>query len=176
MEKRLEQPKKQRLIGIMVVIALAIIFLPSLFHRDERVVVDTTSLIPPQPEVTPIVITPPIKPETVTSVAKPEDVFQPELQEDTSPAEKPRLNEKGVPNAWVIQVGSFQSEKRALELKDKLLTDDHRAYSRPVTTSKGQFFRVFIGPYIDKRQAVEAKAKVDKQYKLRSQIVRFTAE
>ncbi len=172
----MEQHNKPRLIGIMVIIALAIIFLPSLFHRDQRVVVDTTTLIPPQPEVTPIVVTPPSKPKPVKAAPKAADVFQPALEADDTPAEKPRLNAEGIPNAWVLQVGSFKSEKRAQELKDKLLASGHKAYARPITTAKGKFFRVFIGPYLDKRKAQKTKASIDKQYQLTSQIVRFTAE
>jgi len=61
----------------MVLIALAVIFLPSLFHKDERVALDSTSLIPPQPKVESIVITAPIKSEGVEPAPSPDKAFQP---------------------------------------------------------------------------------------------------
>lgn len=40
---------KQRLVGAIVLVAIAVLFLPSLFSRDAQRTVDLTSQIPPQP-------------------------------------------------------------------------------------------------------------------------------
>jgi DedD protein len=173
---------KQRLVGIMVLLSLAIIFLPSLFQRDQRVVVDTQTFIPPKPVVNPIVIETPPQSIILAPAPQPDDAFQPALEEETivndtaSVIPKPTLNTKGLPDAWVVQVGSFQTQSRADQLKEALLKQDYKAYTRGVKTSKGDFYRVFVGPYIDKSRALSAKKSVDKQYKLTSQVVTFSPE
>lgn len=185
----MDQRLKQRLVGVMVLLALAIIFLPSLFHRDQRVTVDTTTLIPPKPRVAPVIIEPAVSNIEVEPAPSPEKAFQPPVLDDDASlvskseskanveaAPKPSLNAKGLPNTWVVQVGSFQSQKRADELKEKLFGKKYKAYTRAVNTSKGKFFRVFVGPYVDKGRARAAKTAVDKQYKVNSQVLKFAAE
>ena len=182
---------KERLIGVMVLLSLAIIFLPSLFYRDERVELDTTSLIPPKPTINPIVIRPPQKTD-MKPAPKPDVAFQPpeirseELAPSSNevktkqpvkqPTFKPSLNTQGLPNAWVIQLGSFKSQTRADELTKKLLADDHKAYSRAIKTGNGEFFRVLVGPYIDKARAFEIQKKLDQTYKVKSRLLTFSPE
>ncbi|MFT5419300.1 MAG: DedD protein [Candidatus Endobugula sp.] len=176
---------KQRLVGVLVLISFAIIFLPSLFYREQRISLDTTTLIPPKPKVKAIVISPPVNPKGFKPAPSPEKAFQPPVVAKTSASVKssktqsipqPTLNKNGLPNAWVIQVGSFKSQVRADEFKDKLLKQGHKAYSRSVNTTKGQYFRVFIGPYIDKSRALLSKKTVDKAYKVASQVLTFAPE
>lgn len=194
----MDRKLKERLIGVMVLVSLGIIFLPSLFHKEQRVTVDRTSLIPPKTAVEPIVIKRPQK-NVVSPAPSPESAFQPpvvkeeqEVQKvaanesrNTSSASsakseaksaKPALDQRGLPKAWVVQLGSFQSQKRAQELRDKLLAKDYKAYSKPVTTSKGKFYRVFVGPYIEKSSAESVKKRVDKAYKVSSRILTFSPE
>ena len=179
---------KERLIGVMVLVSLAIIFLPSLFHKDQRVEVDRTSLIPSKPIVEPIVITRPQK-TVVEPAPSPEEAFQPPVEEEpakkpvakskapsSTAKPKPALDKKGLPKAWVVQLGSFQSQKRAEELRDKLLSKDYKAYSRPITTSKGKFHRVFVGPYIEKSRAQSEKKRLDKAYNVSSRVLTFSPE
>lgn len=186
---------KQRLVGGMVLVSLGIIFLPSLFYRDngDRIVVDTQSLIPPKPEVRTIVIVSPDSIEQLPALA-PSEAFQPSVSsENTSPeivkaivspkkaASKTvadsalSLDSNGLPKSWVIQVASFQSEVHAKTLSDKLRAKSYKAYVRQVKTSKGRFFRVLIGPYIDRQRAAAAQASVDKVYRVKSQILRFSS-
>lgn len=177
---------KQRLVGVMVLVALGIIFLPSLFHRDQRVAVDTTTLIPPKPTVQPVTLKPIARPANVKPAPVPEKAFQPPVVA-VSPASKaklaekmatskPSLNKQGLPNAWVIQVSSYQSQARAGELKKKLQQKQYKAYTRGVKTTKGQFFRVFAGPYIDKSRALKAQSQIDKLYRVKSQVLRFAPQ
>jgi DedD protein len=190
----LDTAVKQRYVGVMVIISLGIIFLPSLFYRDndERMVVDTQSLIPPKPDVRTIVV---VSPERVEQIPAPtpEEAFQPRPAIESSVVEQAKvpssvkatskkapestlaLDSNGLPTSWVIQAASFQSEVHAKTLSDKLRAKKYKAYVRSVKTSKGQFFRVLIGPYIDKQRAQTAKASVDKTYRVKGQILRFSS-
>lgn len=74
----MEENLKQRLVGAAVLVALAVIFLPALFDRDERVAIDTTTQIPTAPVIEPVVIPRPTKPENI-KVPPAEKLFQPTL-------------------------------------------------------------------------------------------------
>lgn len=187
----LDEKLKQRLVGAAVLVSLAIIFLPSLFYKEKRVEIDTTTQIPPAPAVEPVQIAklerpkdaqaPPFDklfqpdPEaavTETNVKNPP--AQPEaVPEPTKKPEQPRLNAAGVPVGWVVQVASFKSNEAAQSLLDKLIKADYRAYQQPVTTAKGEFFRVLIGPFIEEQRARTIKSRVDKAYKVQSRVLRF---
>ncbi|WP_105101478.1 SPOR domain-containing protein [Microbulbifer pacificus] len=87
--RRLNDGVKQRIVGALVLAALAVIFLPSLFDREGARYVDVTSQIPPAPDIKPITIA---EPEPVTDIepAPPvNEVFQPEFVEQKTPAPDP---------------------------------------------------------------------------------------
>lgn len=178
--KFLDEKLKQRLVGVMVLVALAIIFLPSLFHRKELVEIDTTTQIPPAPNIEPVVIAPPTKPENI-EIPPPQELFRPQEPEEEvvvdseEPSEAPSLTDKGVPAGWVVQVGSFKSVEGATSLVDGLLKKKLPAYKKTVETSQGQFVRVFVGPYIEQGRANEIKKQLDREYQVKSKIIRFNS-
>lgn len=183
--------------GASVLIALAIIFLPSFFQKTERVEIDTRSQIPEAPYIEPIVINKPVKPKGVV-VPKVSELFQPAPQPSSggvvkenvksaavkgkesipkSVIKKPtvdaKLNAKGVPLGWVLQVASFKSKDSAEKFVKTLSKGNDRAYIKSVKTDQGQFYRVFLGPLIDKNQAVAKQKEIDKAHKVKSQLLRF---
>lgn len=221
----MEENLKQRLVGAAVLVALAVIFLPAVFDKDERVAIDTTSQIPSAPLIEPPVIPLPTKPEGI-QVPPAEELFQPTVVEEDSKLDlaieadqvgsrnenigatpdikpepkpipkvtpkatpkpesvkveakpkpvvsKPTLNASGVPVGWVIQAASFKSAETAKNFTDKLLKANYKAYFKSVDTSKGEYFRVFTGPYIDEQKAIEDKRAIDKLYKVSSRVLRF---
>ena len=181
---------KQRLVGAGVLVALAIIFLPSLFYKEQRVAIDTTTQIPPAPRVAPVVIPQPAKPKGV-DIPAPDQLFQPALVETErvdleqpkatdkpaaqaqKAAPKPRLSAAGTPIGWVIQVASFKSQDSAKALVKTLNAKQFKAYSQAINTDKGRFYRVLVGPYIEQPQALSDQKAIDKAYKLRSRVLRF---
>ena len=186
---------KQRLVGAVVLAAIAVIFLPSLFDQDNRRRVDTTSKIPPMNTVPPVSFKAPIRSEGIPPAIVADDMYQlvdePETakpgpkavpgvkanRESTpdapNPAPKPSLNHQGVPKAWVVQVASFKTEARAKTLRDQLIADGYKAYIRTLKTSKGLASRVLVGPKIDQRDAQKVKAQLDQSLKVDTLIKRF---
>lgn len=77
---------KQRLVGALVLVALAVIFLPSLFQRDTRIPIDTTSLIPVAPVVEPVTIDIAQKPEGFDPAPQPGQAYQPPVAVVESPS------------------------------------------------------------------------------------------
>jgi len=83
------------------------------------------------------------------------------------------LNQQGLPEAWVIQVGSFASKETANKLRDDLQADGQKAYVRTTTTEGNTISRVYIGPKLDRSQALAVKEEMDKRLKIKSMVMRF---
>ncbi|GMG87469.1 SPOR domain-containing protein [Biformimicrobium ophioploci] len=184
-ENRIHDGRRQRLVGALVLAALAVIFLPSLFDREGGRYIDQTSRIPPAPEMAVVEIAEPQRPVGVAMPPQPEELFQPdeadaepvtETVESSSPVSpEPILDASDMPNAWVVQVASYRKEGQARELRDRLMGDGFRAYTRLAKTGKGNMYRVFVGPKVDRQAAVQAKRELDQLLKIDSLVLRFKA-
>jgi DedD protein len=180
---------KQRLIGAFVLLALAVIFLPGFFKQQQGHQVDTHTLIPPQPQIDVVEFNKPEIGLVVEPAPAPEAMFIPaddapvttaeplvnpeETSAQLSPVPELPLNDKGIPDAWVVQVVSLSSQSAAMKLRDELQSDGHRAYVREITTDSGTYNRVFIGPKLSKTEALAVKAQIDQRLKVSSQVKRF---
>lgn len=83
------------------------------------------------------------------------------------------LNAQGLPDAWVVQVGSFTTKEAANKLRDDLQEDGQKAYVRTTTSGSGSISRVYIGPKLDRAQAQAIKEQMDKRLKVKSMVMRF---
>ena len=83
------------------------------------------------------------------------------------------LNQKGLPDAWVVQVGSFNNKEAANKLRDDLQADGQKAYVRTTTSGNSTVSRVYIGPKLDKNQALALKEQMDRRLKVKSMVMRF---
>jgi len=63
-------------------------------------------------------------------------------------------------SAWVVQVASFAKESNAINLIKKLKASQFKAYRRKVTANNQPVYRVFVGPYIEKKDATRATTKI----------------
>lgn len=193
---------KQRLVGAVVLVGAAVIFLPSVLDGPD---IPTTTVDVEVPERPKFEVIAPIVKDTekqeqamrerlaqeraeysaeVESAEKEKDApasapVQPEpkvaaVQESKpKPAEtKPR---QGTPlaKAWTIQLASFTKKTNADELERKLVADKYRAYSEPVKTDKGTVYRVFVGPDLKKDRAEKTLQKLQKSVGLSGLIVRY---
>ena len=171
----MEEKSKHRLVGALVLLSLAIIFLPSLIYRDDttqEIIVRSQAPIPPAPLIEPVEIAPPPpKPQAPVESAP---LFKPEEPEPVAQAPvSPRLTEQGVPEGWLIQVASLSLKKSAEVLVSRLKADGYSAYWEAAATIQGERYRVFVGPQIDKARAEKAKAAIDRSYQVTSRLLRF---
>lgn len=170
---------KQRLIGAVVLLALAVIFVPVIFDRQKLAPIDRQTQIPEAPEITIVDIPEPTVPEVEDPAPPVEEIFLPEEEADAREvaevpvAETPQLNEQGVPQAWVIQVASFRSAERAEELKAALAGAGHTAYTRAVHAGQGTMTRVFVGPKVDKSRLLKDQVAIEDAFKLSTVVLKF---
>lgn len=166
---------KQRLIGAIVLLAIAVIFIPALFDRQTLTPVDTVTQIPPMPEliIEPIEVAEP--PVVESPAPEPVQMFIPDDAKPEPPTpEPPSLNDQGVPKGWLLQVVSYDDEKKAEVFRDTLIAEGYTAYSRKAKTTKGVHYRVYIGPKLDKNAILKIKTQVDKKYKVKTILLDIT--
>lgn len=83
-------------------------------------------------------------------------------EESTSPA-----LETPTATGWVVQVGSFRSEKNAVTLRDRLLDKGYQAFIDESTDADGKSLRVRIGPETDRPAANALRDKLEQELKLK---------
>jgi len=61
---------------------------------------------------------------------------------------------------WVVQVGSFSSSENASQLVARLRTAGLSAYDETVSTDNSKIYRVRVGPYLDRGEALQAEQRI----------------
>lgn len=79
-----------------------------------------------------------------------------------------------MPVAWVVQAASYSEASRADKLRDRLMDEGYKAYTRTVTTDKGRFVRVFVGPKISEADARVLKRELDQLLETQTLVMRFS--
>ena len=179
---------KQRLVGAFVLIALAVIFVPMFLEGPSQQLMPAMEKMP-EPEQRNATQKPPPFPRNKALQDEPEKsvltiqtakktlVIPPENVETITPPstplptppalEKKTKAEKTNPQeSWVIQVGSFASEKNALALRNKLRKSGLATQVEKVSVSEGKRYRVRVGPYLERTQANTVNARLGKDFSL----------
>ncbi len=159
---------RQRLVGAIVLICLALVIWPMIFTDVESPIVDRRSQIPDMPEFERYTIEQPVKPEVAAPTNT--DVI---TDSTLGPGEEQGLDRRGLPVSWVLQVASFSKEENAQELKRKLQQKGYKAFIKTVKAGASTSSRVYTGPKLNKTQLAKDKKAIDKAYKLKSVIVRY---
>lgn len=190
----------QRMVGALVLIAIAVIFVPMLFNRQDdlrHVTVDAPS-IPAAPVVADIEMQPVEVPEAKlapegfeiieeegdATAATAEDPVPAPVEPPApapapapaAPAEpqkpEPRLDNNNLPVSWSIQLASLSNRASAESLQQTLRSQGYNAYIR---TADGMN-RVFVGPLVERSEANRLRDVLQRQQKLDGFVVRFKPE
>lgn len=180
---------KHRIVGAVILVALAVIFLPMILNKqpeppavaliteipppDSKVV--TTPVAPLEPAPASATPTAPAASEPAKAPAQsppavkpaepaPAPVVKPEKKvekPDKSVAkDKPAAKvEKG----WVVQVGVFASAENAKHLRDKLRKQGFTAEVDNLTVDAKSMARVRVGPYLDNAAAKAVQARLQNE-------------
>lgn len=158
----MDQELKQRVVGAVVITALAAIFVPMLFDDP----VDQTGK-----KINELKI-----PELPTRLQRANSVTLPENTEDVInlPGREP-LNaadsgskEFDALTRWFLQAGIFTQKTNALALQDKLRKQGFSASVTKVNSEKEEMFRVRVGPEINKESVEQVKAKLEQLNNIKS--------
>ena len=202
----MNQGAKQRIVGTVVLLALALIFLPIIFDGEGSYQAQVSSRIPETPIISilpeptqsrPVMVgnVETIEPEVATTVSLIEEVA--ELVEEPSVAiataepisdveitesapafsrEVLQLSDAGLPQGWVVRLGSFSDSENASNLVTRLQDAGYKAYSRVMRSSQESLTGVFVGPWLDRGQVNEYQQKLQEEFSLVGLVVRYELE
>lgn len=195
----MKQATKQRIVGTVVLLALGLIFLPIIFDGQGSYQIPVSSRIPEAPEV-PILPEPePDRPQiqiperrtTANTDSDDSSIVEQTPEVDTSAAatavevvesepafqrEVPELGEEGLPEGWVVRLGTFANGDNARALVERLQASGYKAYSRSVSGNQGQMTAVYVGPWLDRARVEEYQQQLQEQFQLAGMIVRYEIE
>ncbi|MEH6823145.1 MAG: SPOR domain-containing protein [Motiliproteus sp.] len=188
---------KERLLGLLVLLALSAIFLPMLLDGDGARQGRLQAVLPAapaapgithyQPQYQPHLETTELAdplPTPERSLRPPPETL-PEPSKLAPPANPPRkpmavtkstmgkdvpvLDQQGVPTGWTLQLASFKERANAEVLQQRLLKRGYQAYIR----DKGELSRVFVGPDLQKSIIDNLKRTLKREFKLDGLVLRF---
>ena len=188
---------KQRLVGFIVLGALAIIFWPIVFVSPEP---DQELMLPvfEMPERPNLVMSerrepildrvdksrlPVIErgqtPEETTIDTVSTDLSGELVAADNEPngqissRQRAEFDEQGLPVSWELQVATFGAERRAEEIAEQLRKKGHKAYVSPVTIDTRRLYRVRIGPNLQRQRLIDVQPDIDAYFGVESKIIKF---
>ena len=193
---------KQRLVGALVLSALAILVWPIIFV-DQSLQTPAERLDVPQvadyerlpamtqesfewPEieedarVNPQALTDEpeveVRSDQVQALTRSETVIKPisaEREVRSEPPSAVALDQNGYPIAYTLQVMSLTNRADAQAVSEKLKTMEYKAYIVEVDRPEGIRFRVYIGPKVEREALVAVKRSIDQALGVDSLIVRY---
>lgn len=182
---------QNRLVGTLVVVALAVTFLPDLLDGKKEYTQETFPVIPKHPAFEVVDVSedkfPPIQTEPKPKIPHADEVLPQNVVAVTAGKRQPKniktVKEKPVKNelkkslehrpAWTLQVGTFKSAKNAHKLLQSLRTQGMKAYSVPSRIQDGELTKIFVGPHVKREELESLQVKVNKITKSKSVLLKF---
>lgn len=170
----MDQKLKQRLTGAVVLVSLAVIFVPVILEgpRDEWAPRDHTIPEPPalgysEPAELPLPMPAPVdeKPQhggddPVVPATEPEPpaALEPRPAVVAPTPAAPDSDEQSLVAGWYVQVGSFSQADNADRLRDKLRAAGQSVHRQAVKSGQATGYRVLVGPAKTRPQAEKLQA------------------
>ncbi len=194
-ENSMDQKLKQRLVGAVVLISLAVIFIPIILEGPDDEWSPHTQGMPeppkidyraeielplpdtvPSPQQVPAPVEPVAEqaaaPESAAGERVPEPEPVAEVPQPKRPAPAPVTATVIPAGAWVIQVGSFSLQPNAQGLRDRLRRAGFTAFLQEVKTASGTTtYRVLIGPFDDRVAAEKLQARLAREQQIKGLVV-----
>lgn len=184
------QTIKYRLIGAAVILISLVLGWWLFLDHDVQRYQDIKRNIPePLPierfdiaEPQPLIGTP-VQPAESAPVAEPAEETVPEpVHNEPTPAAQPaaqtaaplaKPDAQGLPEAWVVQAGSFGSKGNADQLQKRMLDANLPAYVKVFNLPEGKRYRVLLGPKLNRQQAESLLPRLQKEFALQGQLLRY---
>ncbi len=152
----MDQNLKHRLTGAIILVSVAVIFIPVILEGPDNEWTPLSHSIPEAPQLeykahldvpAPIEAPAPVKPTAAQKPAEPAKtaVPVPEPEPVPEPVEQPQPAAKSL-SGWYVQVGSFSQELNASGLGKRLELSGYETRLQKTTTKTGYAWRVMVGP------------------------------
>ncbi len=107
----------------------------------------------------------------IDALANADAVVELTLQDD--PPVAPSLDASGYAQGWVLQVATVSSQDRAAHLVEQLVNKGYPAFAARFERESAIWWRVQIGPKLEKSSFESMKVEVDEVLKVESMIVKY---
>ncbi|MDA0895832.1 MAG: SPOR domain-containing protein, partial [Proteobacteria bacterium] len=197
----LSRGRKRRVVGTIVLLALALIILPQLFDGEGSYQPQVQSRIPERPIITLLPEPQQVRPVMVADSQSPSVGAEAESVELTEQAlngnesepagvnsvasvtslstdtdSRPTLNAVGLPDGWVVQLGTFGDLDNASKLLTDLLAKGYKAYERRALRDEREISTILVGPVIVRAEAERLLAELATALDLKPLIKRYERE
>jgi len=196
----MEQNIKNRLVGIIVIFALAVIFLPMILDgsgvRKEKfeIVIPPPPVVDSNPQFATKIIElnakadaiPELEQRFVDEVSNENRVKRTPVTGDMPENQKQKSDSAPAPEtavvkqakvggvSWVLQVGSFQDRSKALVQRDKLRKSNIAAvFIEQFNVNNKPSYRVRLGPFINREQTRVAQNKIKAKHDIDGIIMKY---
>lgn len=178
---------KHRIVGSLVLLALAVIFLPELLDGDKAYRQPNFAPMPANsvtastsPEVVFLEPEPKVAKAGQTGSNRSDQVAVEEqasthvnapaskIEEDTEAGDTRLTQYKK--NAWVIQLGVFGNRENVIKLVTQLRQQGYTTFTKPAQPEKGQITRVYVGPDLSKAKLIKMLPKLKEKTNLQGKI------
>lgn len=176
----LDERMKQRLVGAVVLVVAAVVFVPMLLDQDDEEprIVPAPRVIQPEPLPadadaravplegnTPVAVLPPAAPAPPPVQQAPAKQAAPAKK--AAPKKKAAPAKKSAKSGYAVQLGSFSKAANARGLRDKLAAKGYTAF----VESAGSVTRVYVGPQPSRAAAEKMLKKLRAEMKLEGIVV-----
>ena len=191
----MDQNTKQRLVGIVVIFALAVIFLPMVLDgsgvrkTNLEVVIPVQPLIESKPEFEQKILELHAKVEALPAL-KPRFIDEKSTHSENlierepvdAQADEPKITEpeasatlaKPGGDTWVLQVGSFKDRSKALAQRDKLRKSNVAAvFIELFKIDNSASYRVRLGPFLSREKSKIAQNKIKAKHNIDGLIMKY---
>ncbi len=176
-------PLQNRLVGTVIVVALAVIILPDLFGNAGQLQNDDFQVTPLRPSVEPHMQSPSFPADfSVTNSSNNNAIAVPIIEDQIYMKElPPSINigtEEQEPaiqpgDRWVIQLGAFRNVDRVNDLIIKLRAEGFQADSRVLRRPEGQLHLVLVGPDLNEQALISQLEPLKKLTELEGKVVPY---
>jgi DedD protein len=187
-----EATVKYRIVGSLILLSLAVIILPFWLDGAGLKEYQSTQQQPAMPEVFDVNADASLDAVNAMENVDPSDQtvieLSPALAVEQSPAQTQKtkqtekktvlttnvglLNQQGLPNGWVVQLGTFGNKSNAIRLKGKVIKAGFAAYIVPNDT----LFKVLVGPELTRIKAETLQQQLKKKFKMTGMVTLYEIE
>jgi len=188
---------KQRLVGFIVLGALAIIFWPIVFvspEPDQELMLPVFEM-PERPDVVMSERREPIlervdrnrlpaieRAEISEEITVDAIVADPQVEliaADNEPSgqtasrQRAEFDAQGLPVSWELQVATLSDQRRATEVLAVLHDKGYKAYVIPIRLSGQDLYQIRVGPMLQRKRLLDIKRVIDDHFAVTSVVTRF---
>ena len=171
---------KHRIVGSLMLLSLAVIILPFWLDGAGLEEYQSTQQQPAMPEGGVVNAMENVDPSDSQVIELSPILAVEELPTNTAQADKKAqldpnddlLNQQGLPNGWVVQLGNFGNRSNAIRLRDKVIKAGFAAYMVP----NEALFKVLVGPELNRSKAEVLQKQLKNKFKMAGMVTLYEVE